>query len=62
MFGICDGSVRFIGDDIDYGLDPNVEFDSPTAYPGSKTDQYNPNLLGVFQLLGIRNDGVPTNF
>ncbi len=59
MFGFCDGSVQFVGDDIDYGLDPNIQFDSPTAYHGGKDGQYNVNLLGVFQLLGIRDDGVP---
>jgi prepilin-type processing-associated H-X9-DG protein len=57
MFGFCDGSVRFIQDDIDFGLDPNIQYDSPTAYPGSKDGEYDTSLLGVFQLLGIRNDG-----
>ena len=57
MFGFCDGSVRFLQDDIDYGLDPNIDFTSPTAYPGSKDGQYNTSLLGTFQLLGIRDDG-----
>ena len=61
-FAFCDGSVQFIPDDIDYGLDPNIQFDSPTAYPGSAAGAYDTNLLGVFQLLGIRNDEVPVEY
>ena len=62
LFGFCDGGVRFVQDNIDYGLDPDIEFDSLSAYYGSQNGAYDTSLMGAFQLLGIRNDGVPVDY
>lgn len=47
-FAFCDGSVRFISEDIDFKNDVLPEATFPTK-------------LGVYQLLGSRNDGVIIN-
>jgi prepilin-type processing-associated H-X9-DG protein len=63
-FGFCDGSVRFIGDDVSSSLGPNVKdcVINPTAFLRCKArDPSNPsNVIGVYQRLGWRNDGEST--
>jgi prepilin-type N-terminal cleavage/methylation domain-containing protein/prepilin-type processing-associated H-X9-DG protein len=53
QFLFCDGSVHFLGETID--------FDNVLDRTGivNLTPIGNPNLLGVYQKLGIRNDGQP---
>ncbi|MCA9249310.1 MAG: DUF1559 domain-containing protein [Planctomycetales bacterium] len=46
LFAFCDGSVHFISDGID-----SVE------YPAQKIQPYDPETLGTYQHLGVRNDG-----
>lgn len=53
-FAMCDGSVHFITDDIDFrngGLRENNQ---------GRNQKYEVTTLGLFQRLGIRNDGQPT--
>ena len=51
-FVFCDGSVHFISDNIEFsngGL-------ARSGITGGK--RYDPNRLGMYQRLGIRNDGL----
>jgi prepilin-type processing-associated H-X9-DG protein len=51
MFVFCDGSVRFINNDIHYdisGADP---------HDGSASPPIDATQLGAYQRLGMRNDG-----
>ena len=49
-FLYCDGSVHSLNDDVD--------FDNGGATFNNSSPTYDPALLGVYQHLGIRNDGV----
>jgi prepilin-type processing-associated H-X9-DG protein len=60
FFGFCDGSVRFISDDINSSLGPNSGNKACTA---SKTDSnrcrssFGTSIIGVYQRLSWRDDG-----
>ena len=56
MFSLCDGSVRFVAETIDYsngGLTEAQIINNNPAIPYAN--------LGTYQLLGIRNDGEPAD-
>jgi prepilin-type processing-associated H-X9-DG protein len=61
FFAFCDGSVRFITDDINSSLGPN-----PKTCRASKTDSnrcrssFGTSIIGVYQRLGWRDDGEDT--
>jgi len=58
-FAMCDGSVRFIADGIEFaagGLYWGADLADATQLPGLLADYVNPNK-GVFQKLVARNDG-----
>ena len=63
-FAFCDGSVRFVQEDIDFS---NARLVDQADSGGSLTGLDNPdsairmNLLGTYQLLGIRDDGLTIN-
>ncbi len=53
-FLLCDGSVQFVSNTIDFsnaGIDPQLQ--------QGGFSNYEVRLLGLYQRLGIRNDGVP---
>jgi prepilin-type N-terminal cleavage/methylation domain-containing protein/prepilin-type processing-associated H-X9-DG protein len=64
----CDGSVHFISDNINYAFNDNRTADSRSGHggeflpaAGSNIYGLNPQTLGVYQLLGVRNDGQVIN-
>ena len=57
-FGFCDGSVRFIQEDIDFSNARLAEgADGSNTGLDNGDAAYRPNLLGTYQRLGIRDDG-----
>ncbi|MCA8996523.1 MAG: DUF1559 domain-containing protein [Planctomycetaceae bacterium] len=57
QFVLCDGSVRFISENIDFDLQGIPERnDQGIDWPADAT---NPNQIGVYQKLGMRDDGLP---
>lgn len=57
FFAYVDGSVHFVSEDIDYdnaGIPKDVMADRFSPVNGGRA-------IGVYQRLGIRNDGMPTN-
>ena len=54
-FAFCDGSVHFINDDISFS---NGGMTDAEIEAWEKID-YDPQLMGVYQKLGIRDDGLP---
>lgn len=59
QFVYADGSVKYITDTINYSLG-NVSNSKLKDFDFA----YDPNTLGIYQLLGIRNDGqpIPSNY
>ena len=55
FFAFCDGSVHFISDDISFS-NGGLKINSIGTYGRTA---YDPQLLGVYQRLGIRDDGMP---
>ena len=60
----CDGSVHFISDNINFAFNDARNPDTRSGHggeylpvPGSNLYGLNPQSLGVYQLLGRRNDG-----
>jgi prepilin-type N-terminal cleavage/methylation domain-containing protein/prepilin-type processing-associated H-X9-DG protein len=51
-FAFCDGSVRFISDDIDYNMAGN----NRDIHPDNFKPQQFGMTIGVYQRLGVRND------
>jgi prepilin-type N-terminal cleavage/methylation domain-containing protein/prepilin-type processing-associated H-X9-DG protein len=58
-FGFCDGSVRFINDDISFDMIGNTPSCFVTPPPSSNPcfPQSGSNIIGVYQRLAWRNDG-----
>jgi prepilin-type processing-associated H-X9-DG protein len=60
-FAFCDGSVRFVDDNISSDTAGNPRFcvnDRPTWIDGCKTrNPANGNMIGIYQRLAWRNDG-----
>ncbi|MEN1678991.1 MAG: DUF1559 domain-containing protein [Planctomycetota bacterium] len=62
-FAFCDGSVRFLNEDIDFsnaGLVDGPDGPSLTGLDNPES-RYRENRLGLYQRLGIRNDELPTD-
>jgi prepilin-type N-terminal cleavage/methylation domain-containing protein/prepilin-type processing-associated H-X9-DG protein len=59
-FGFCDGSVRFINDDINFDMIGNSLscYVTPPASSNPCFAQSGSNVIGVYQRLAWRNDGV----
>jgi prepilin-type N-terminal cleavage/methylation domain-containing protein/prepilin-type processing-associated H-X9-DG protein len=53
-FGFCDGSVRFISDDIDWNNGGNSRETVPDKFQPYVFGTY----IGIYQRLGVRNDGL----
>ena len=53
-FLVCDGSVHFINDNISFS-NAGIDVYDPTAILDRNLGYY----LGIYQLLGIRDDGIP---
>ena len=48
---MCDGAVKFISE--------NIEFNNNGAGGGASNNAFNNKAgMGVYQLLGVRNDGI----
>lgn len=56
FFGYMDGHVEFISDDISFS---NGGLNEGQITNNNNPPQYDGQLLGVYQRLGIRNDGMP---
>lgn len=57
QFLMCDGAVRFISENIDSNIDTIPERnDQGVNWPADAT---NPNRVGTYQKLGMRDDGFP---
>src|SRR5262249_50116593 len=64
----CDGSVHFISDNINFAFNDASTQDTRSNHggeylPAAGSNLYglNPQTMGVYQLLGIRNDGQVIN-
>jgi prepilin-type N-terminal cleavage/methylation domain-containing protein/prepilin-type processing-associated H-X9-DG protein len=51
-FALCDGSVRFVNDQIEFGLNVNYKVDTDA-------DIVDKSTLGLYQRLGVIHDGMP---
>lgn len=60
LFGFCDGSVRFVDESIDYNEGPNSVQGPPIETPGKFLASGNGKEIGLYQRLGVRDDGLTT--
>ena len=60
FFAFCDGSVRFISDDINFDMigNPNTCFVTPPSSSNPCFAQSGSTIIGVYQRLAWRNDGI----
>ena len=63
-FAFCDGSVRFIQEEVDFnnaGLVDTPDVGGSLSGLDNPESAYRATRLGVYQRLGIRNDEQPIN-
>ena len=58
-FLLCDGSSRFVSDLIEFNQDQVADISDPWQDAGNPDWYTNKHTLGVYQLLGCREDGEP---